>query len=46
MQALKEAKEKTRNKRNIEIAKGMKLKGYSIEDIVELSGLSKEEVEK
>jgi hypothetical protein len=39
--AVKEAMEKA-----IDMAKGMKRKGYPIEDIVELSDLSKEEIEK
>jgi predicted transposase/invertase (TIGR01784 family) len=33
-------------KRNIEIAKGMKKKGYPIKDIIALTGLTKEEIEK
>lgn len=51
-QMLKEAKEKAAikeakavNKKALEMAKGMKRKGYPIEDIVEISGLTQKEVE-
>lgn len=45
-EAVKEAKEKTLSKRNIEIAKAMKSDKLPINMIVRYSGLSKEEIEK
>jgi DNA repair protein RadC len=40
------SKEKAIKKEKLQIAKGMKVKGYLITDIIELTGLTKEEIEK
>jgi DNA repair protein RadC len=45
-QAVKAAEEKGEKKKAIEIAKGMKSKGYSSDEIIDLTGLTKEEIEK
>jgi DNA repair protein RadC len=42
---IKEGVEKGKKKEKIEIARGMKKKGYSIEDIIELTGLTKKVIE-
>jgi DNA repair protein RadC len=45
-EVVKTEKEKAINKRNLEIAKEMKRKGYAIKEIEELTGLSEKEIEK
>ena len=44
--AVSEAEKKGEAKKSIEIAQKMKAKGYPIEDIVEITGLSPEQIEK
>lgn len=45
-QAIKDVREKTLKKRNVEISKVLKKKGVDINIIIEASGLTKEEIEK
>lgn len=44
--SLDTAKQEAREERNIEIAKNALLKNYSIDDVIELTGLSREQVER
>jgi len=44
--SLDTAKQEAREERNIEIAKNALLKNYSVEDVIELTGLTREQVER
>ena len=45
-EAVRVERDKAKKEEKIEIAKGMKKKGYSIKDIIELTGLTKREIER
>ena len=46
IEGLKEGHIKGEKDKAVDVARGMKIKGYSTEDIIELTGLKKEEIEK